>query len=77
MKNFVRAFAPANISLLFKVMPHDDPAKMGSLGCGFTVNEGVIVEVSKSQTSAIRFNGKPIKLPTITSVVNKLTRIFH
>lgn len=70
----VTAWAPANISLLFKVIPHDDPAKMGSLGCGFTVNEGVTVGVSQTNQAAILFNGKPINFPTIKSIAGKLTR---
>ncbi len=78
----VQAFAPANISLLFKVVPHEDPARMGSLGCGFTVNEGVTVTVkrdsgnpkdSRNQT-VILFNSTPLNFPTVTSVVNRLTR---
>ena len=73
MKQMVCAFAPANISLLFKVVPHNDPAQMGSLGCGFTVNEGVTVEVSAASQSAVTFNGTPINFPTVTSVIDRLT----
>ena len=72
MKN-VRAFAPANISLIFKVVPHKDPAKMGSLGIGFTVNKGVIVTVKKSKKTEVFFNKKSINLPTVLSVVKALT----
>ena len=67
-----RAWAPANISLLFKVMPHTDPSKMGSLGSGFTVNEGATVNVQLG-TSIITYNGKPITLPTVSEVIRNLT----
>ena len=41
-----RAFAPGNISCVFKVIPHPDATRMHSLGMGFTVTEGVEVIVS-------------------------------
>lgn len=67
------AWAPGNISLLFKVMPNPDPAKMGSLGSGFTVNEGATVTAVSG--SDITFNGDPITLPTITHVTRALTHV--
>lgn len=72
--NIVRAFAPANISLIFKVMPHKDPSKMGSLGVGFTVDKGVIVTIKKSKKTEVLFNKKPIDLPTVVSVIKALTK---
>ncbi len=68
-----KAWAPANISLLFKVVPHDNPTQMGSLGCGLTVNEGVTVNVSQSDKHVVFFNGKQIQFPTVTRVANTLT----
>ena len=41
----VSAYAPGNVSCVFKVVPHADPAKMHSLGMGFTVREGVTATV--------------------------------
>jgi pantoate kinase len=68
-----RAFAPANISLIFKILAHKNPAHMGSLGVGFTVNKGVIVSVKKAQKTEVLFNKKLIDLPTVLSVVKALT----
>lgn len=76
MNSHAEAFAPGNISLLFKVMPDPDPAKMGSLGSGFTVNEGTTVTVSvrRAPQTTVTFNGKPIELPTMDEVVNAMTK---
>ena len=68
-----RAFAPGNISCVFKVIPHADPARMHSLGMGFTVTEGVEVVVSKHHETAVLFNGERINFPTVRAVVNRLT----
>ena len=69
-----KAFAPGNLSCVFKIIPHPEPTKMHSLGMGFTITEGVVVTVfqNNSQT-AVQFNGNPIHFPTVASVVRKLT----
>ena len=68
-----RAFAPGNISCVFKVIPHADPARMHSLGMGFTVTEGVEVTVSEHHETEVLFNGERINFPTVRAVVNRLT----
>ena len=67
-----RAFAPGNISCVFKVIPHADPARMHSLGMGFTVKEGVEVIVSEQNETEVLFNGVCINFPTVHAVVNRL-----
>ena len=67
-----RAFAPGNISCVFKVIRHADPARMHSLGMGFTVKEGVEVIVSEQNETEVLFNGKRINFPTVRAVVNRL-----
>lgn len=74
MKYTVKAFAPGNISLLFKVMPDPDPAKAGSLGAGFTVNEGALVSVQQG-VNRVTYNKKHIDLPTVSEVKNNLTTV--
>ncbi len=69
-----RAWAPGNISLLFKVMPNPDPAKAGSLGSGFTVNEGATVTVKKARTTCVSFNEQPVVIPTVGEVISRLTK---
>lgn len=73
-RDVAKAFAPGNISGLFKIIAHDDPAKMHSLGWGFTVEDGVEVIVSRSSNrpNSVTFNGKPIEFPTVTSALEDL-----
>ena len=68
-----RAYAPGNISCVFKVIRHTDPARMHSLGMGFTVKEGVEAIVSEYRETAVLFNGERINFPTVSAVVNRLT----
>lgn len=67
-----RAFAPGNISCVFKIIPHTDPARMHSLGMGFTVKEGVEVTVSEHHETNVVFNRQDINFPTVRAVVNQL-----
>jgi len=71
----VRAFAPGNISGVFKIIPHDDPARMHSLGMGFTVADGVAVTVEEAvgEDTTVCFNGELISFPTVAMVVARLT----
>ena len=67
-----KAFAPGNISGVFKIIPDEDPTRMHSLGMGFTVADGVTVSVAKSERTSVRFNGSAIEFATVRSVVAKL-----
>jgi len=84
-----KAFAPGNVSCIFVIKKGKSAEKSGSLGLGFTVNNGVIVTIKKinnawkSQISStnlvgnkkniIYFNNKKINFPTVDSVIKKLT----
>ena len=68
-----RAFAPGNISCVFKIVAHPDPTKMHSLGMGFTVREGVVATVSRDSRTVVEFNGEEVAFPTVAAVVEKLT----
>ena len=69
-----KAFAPGNLSCVFKIIPHPEATKMHSLGMGFTITEGVVVTVTTSDTdTTVRFNSSALHFPTVTSVVQKLT----
>ena len=50
----VRAFAPGNISCIFRIV--NNKSKKHSLGVGFTVDKGVIVNVSKSKKTKIAWH---------------------
>lgn len=54
MKPIAKAFAPGNISCIFKIYENENPAKMGSFGMGFTINKGVTVEASLDALSFLR-----------------------
>ena len=78
----VTAFAPGNMSGVFKIIPHDSPAQMHSLGLGFTVVDGVDVEVARmdgsgggpaDRVSTVHFNGEVIDFPTVDNLIAKLT----
>jgi len=72
-----KAFAPGNISCIFSIVKNKNPAKSGSLGVGFTVNEGVLVVIKKlnaNKKNIIFFNNKKIRFKTINSVIEKLTK---
>jgi pantoate kinase len=67
-----KAFAPGNVSGVFKIIAHKEPAKMHSLGMGFTVADGVTVTVAMSESTSVHFNGAAIEFATVRSVVVKL-----
>ena len=69
-----KAFAPANISCIFKIYEHKNPRWMGSYGVGFTLNEGVVAEVSRAKRNEVVFNNVSIRFPTVMSVIKKLTK---
>lgn len=72
-----RAFAPGNISGVFKIIYHDDPRQMHSLGMGFTVAEGIDATVSRlpeGQTGGVSFNDEVIDFPTVAAVAERLAR---
>ena len=70
-----RAFAPGNVSGVFKIVADPDPAKAHSLGWGFTVADGVEVEVTRQANgeSSVTFNDQRIDFPTVLDAVRRLT----
>lgn len=74
-RDSARAFAPGNVSGVFKIVADSDPAKAHSLGWGFTVADGVEVEVSHQPAgeSSVSFNGERINFPTVRDAVSRLT----
>ncbi len=74
MTRTAQAFAPGNISGVFKIIAHDDPSQMHSLGLGYTVREGVTATVSEQAGQGIRvlFNDEVIDFPTVESLAQRL-----
>ena len=71
--NSAKAFAPANISCIFKIFHHKNPRWMGSYGVGFTLNKGVIADASIASRNEVIFNNRLINFPTVMSLIKKLT----
>lgn len=71
--DLVRAFAPGNISCVFKIIPHEDPRFMHSLGMGFTVREGVWATVAAHRHTEVWFNGRAMEFPTVRGALTRLT----
>tara|TARA_Y100000310_G_scaffold345753_1_gene469293 strand:+ start:10504 stop:11328 length:825 start_codon:yes stop_codon:yes gene_type:complete len=71
-----KAFAPANISCIFKIHKHNNPRWAGSIGLGFTLNEGVVVEIKKSNKNQneIYFNDDLIDFPTVNYILNNISK---
>ncbi|MEM2925011.1 MAG: pantoate kinase [Methanocellales archaeon] len=67
-----RAFAPAHITGFFEICEDSDPRKMGSRGCGFTLDVGVTTEVKIGIETFIELNGAREKAETSRWVVNAL-----
>lgn len=71
--DLVRAFAPGNISCVFKIIAHEDPRFMHSLGMGFTVREGVWAAVAAHRQTEVWFNGRAMEFPTVRGALARLT----
>ena len=69
----VKAFAPANISCIFRLYESSISEKKGSLGIGFTLDKGVTVSVKQSKKTRIRVNGKTKRFGTVKSVLKRLS----
>lgn len=68
-----KASCPASISFLFKVCPDKNLLKMGSIGVSCTIDKKVYVEVEEAKKTEIFFNGIPVKFPTVSYIIDKLT----
>ncbi len=69
-----RAYAPSHITGFFEICEHSDQRKMGSRGCGFTLQAGVTTEVSVEDGEGISviINETKADAPTTRSVVRRL-----
>lgn len=65
------AFAPANVSCIFRTYYGDDALSTGSHGLGFTLEDGVVVEASKGGSEII-VDSVISNFPTVSDVARKL-----
>ena len=66
------AFAPGNVSGVFRIVRDDDPRRMHSLGMGFTVAQGVTATVREAPATEVSFNGEVLDFPTVRHVAGAL-----
>lgn len=66
-----RAFAPANVSCIFRTYHGATPEETGSHGVGFTLTEGVKVEVQEGK-SEIAVRGESFDFDTVQDVIDDL-----
>lgn len=69
-----RAFAPANISLIFETYRGSTVEETGSLGVGATLERGVTIEATKADATSIHVNGEDWAFPTVRSVIDTLAK---
>ena len=67
------AFAPGNVSGVFRIVRDDDPRRMHALGLGFTVSHGVTATVSEAPLTETAFNGEVFDFATVRHVVEALS----
>lgn len=67
-----RAYAPAHITGFFVIHDDEDPLKMGSCGCGLTLEDGVVTEATLSDKTEIFLNSEPSDAVTTKTVVDLL-----
>ncbi len=68
----VRAFAPANGSLIFETYEAGEGHGRGSLGVGFTLDSGVVATVSPAAETSVLVHGQAWDFPTVRQVVSAL-----
>ena len=67
------AFAPGNVSGIFRIVRDDDPRRMHSLGMGFTVSHGVRAAVREAPRTEVSFNGEVFEFATVHHVAEALS----
>jgi pantoate kinase len=67
-----RAFVPGHVTGFFSAHSHDDPERAGSRGAGVTLTDGVTVEVSPAETTAVNLDGRQISVEAVAGVLDAL-----
>lgn len=67
-----KAFAPAHITGFFYVHDDAEPLRMGSCGCGFTLEVGVCTTAWPAGRTEVYIDGKPSEAPTTRTVIELL-----
>ncbi len=67
-----KGFAPAHITGFFYIHDDADPLRMGSCGCGFTLESGVCTTAWPADRTVVYLDGKPSEAPTTRTVIELL-----
>jgi pantoate kinase len=67
-----KAFAPAHITGFFYIYDDADPMRMGSCGCGLTLEDGVCTMAWPAGKTEVYLDGKPSDAPTTRTVIEFL-----
>lgn len=67
-----RAFVPGHVTGLFSIHRTDDPATTGSRGAGLTLAEGVTVQVTATDRTAIRLDEMPTRLDAVDRLLDEM-----
>jgi len=65
-----KAFAPSHITGFFYVHDDPDPMRMGSCGCGFTLEAGVHTAAWPSNSTEVYVDGVPSDASTPAPLLN-------
>lgn len=68
------AYCPTSLSFIFKICPHKDLLKMGSVGIGCTINKEVAVKTEPASCTKIFFNDRKINFPTVKYACQQLAQ---
>src|SRR3989339_1934094 len=67
------AFAPANLSCIFRIVRGDTPETTHSLGIGFTIDKGVTATASLASKAEVLLHGKHVVISPVSIVLAQLT----
>ncbi len=67
-----RAFAPGHVTAVFSAVPDPDPLEAGSRGVGFTVEDGVYVDVEPAKHTVVWSDGRRVDVEPVERVLDKM-----
>ncbi len=65
-----RAFAPGHVTAVFSAVPDPDPLEAGSRGVGFTVEDGVTVDVEPAKHTVVWSDGRRVDVEPVERVLS-------
>ena len=69
-----RAFSPGHVTGFFSIHPQEDPLRHGSTGAGFSLSEGTVTSIQRSDPDSILMNGSPLDGAPVSRALLRLFR---